>query len=115
MLIFCQIAIALLAFSGLPLLRRAWRRRVYSMVLLVTASELYMWELVLYPYFLATYWNYVWHGNFHLGPFTLPPMCKLNLDWVIGLVLFTSFAVGYSEEVQRKKRRKRLQAGDKFL
>ena len=115
MLLFCQIAIALLTLSGLPLLRRAWRRRACSMVLLVTASELYMWELVLYPYFPAAYWNYLWYGSLHLGAVTFRPPFKPNLDWMIGMILATSFLVFYVEEVQKKKRRKRSQAGDKFL
>ncbi len=74
-----------------------------------------MWELVLYPYFPAAYWNYIQHGNLHLGPLTFRPLFKPNLDWAIGLLLLTSFLVFRIEEVQKKKRREQLQAGDRFI
>lgn len=114
-LIFGQIFIALIALSGLPLLRLVWRRRIYSAILLFTASQIWMWELVLYRFYPAAYLNYHQHGNLHIGPVTLRPPLKPDVDWGIALLVLISFLVFHIEEVHKKKRRERLQTGGKFV
>lgn len=104
MLLFSQIVLFYLALSGLPLLRIACRRQVYSMILLVLSAEACLFNLICFRLYPAAYWHYLWAGNLHLGRITLPPSMKPSIDWISPLLFLSAMIIFHREQSRRKKR-----------
>lgn len=103
MLLFSQIVFLICAAGFSVYLRRAWRRRDPSGILVILSLETWLLYNVFFDKLPNAYRQYVRAGDLHLGWLTFRPGVKPDLTWISLLLGLLGFAM-FLRRFQQKKR-----------